>query len=71
MPGEEKSKKAGLLLMIIIIFLPVSSGAFYVDPKEYGSPKGEICIQCHKETSPGIYNQWMQSAMGQIGRAHV
>ena len=67
MLGEGKSKKAGLLLMFIIIFLPAASGAFYVDPKEYGSPKGEICVQCHKETTPGIYNQWMQSAMGQAG----
>jgi len=64
---EKNLLKVGLLLLIAIIFLPVTSGAFYVDPKEFGSPKGELCMQCHKETSPGIYNQWNQSAMGQAG----
>jgi hydroxylamine dehydrogenase len=63
----ENFLKLGILVFIITVLLPVTSKAFYVDPKEYGSPKGDICVQCHKETSPGIYNQWMQSAMGQAG----
>ncbi len=40
---------------------------YYVDPKKFGSPAGEICVQCHKEATPGIYNQWKESAMGQAG----
>lgn len=56
-----------LLLPGMLHFLAGTSSAIYVDPKKFGSPAGEVCIQCHKETSPGIYRQWRQSAMGQAG----
>jgi hydroxylamine dehydrogenase len=58
-------RKIVLLLVCVFFFLAVEAGAFYVDPKNIGSPAGEICVQCHRETTPGIYNQWRNSAMGQ------
>jgi hydroxylamine dehydrogenase len=45
----------------------LTSGATYVDPKNYGSPKGTVCVTCHRETSPGIYHQWIESGHGQAG----
>ncbi|NOY68522.1 MAG: cytochrome C552 [Deltaproteobacteria bacterium] len=59
--------KIPLLLFIMILGGSMTCGATYVDPKNYGSPKGEVCIKCHQETSPGIYNQWLESAHGQAG----
>ena len=57
-----------MLLVTGVLFLYATSGnAYYVDPKKIGSPKGEVCILCHNEATPGIYNQWKESAMGQAG----
>jgi hydroxylamine dehydrogenase len=57
-----------ILMATGILCLGVSTAnGYYVDPKKFGSPAGEICIQCHKEATPGIYNQWKESAMGQAG----
>jgi hypothetical protein len=60
-------EKMILLAAGAFLFCATSAGAYYVDPKKIGSPKGEVCIQCHKEATPGIYNQWKESAMGQAG----
>ena len=67
MSRAQAFKHVSLLLISILHLLAGKSLAFYVDPKEFGSPAGEVCIQCHRETSPGIYHQWRQSAMGQAG----
>jgi hydroxylamine dehydrogenase len=56
-----------LLALGVFILFPGHSGAYYVDPKEFGSPAGEVCVICHREVTPGIYNQWIVSAMGQAG----
>lgn len=56
-----------LLVAGSLLFWVNSASGSYVDPKKYGSPAGEVCIQCHKEATPGIYNQWRESAMGQAG----
>lgn len=60
-------EKMVLLAAGAFLFCASSAGAYYVDPKKIGNPKGEVCIQCHKEATPGIYNQWKASAMGQAG----
>ncbi len=70
--NETMTLKRYLKTMILlaagaILFCASSASGFYVDPENYGSPKGEVCIQCHKEATPGIYNQWKESAMGQAG----
>lgn len=70
---EKNMKKRGYMNRIIflmagmLLISAASASAYYVDPKKYGSPKGEVCISCHKEATPGIYNQWKESAMGQAG----
>lgn len=59
--------KAFWVLAIMISGWSLTCSASYVNPENYGSPKGEICITCHRETSPGIYNQWKEGAHGQAG----
>lgn len=59
--------KIFLLLFVMLLGGALTCGASYVDPKDYGSPKGEVCVTCHRETSPGIYGQWKESGHGQAG----
>lgn len=59
--------KVFLFVLVVVLGKALTCGATYVDPKNYGSPKGGICVTCHRETTPGIYNQWQESAMGQAG----
>ncbi|MCB2182697.1 MAG: hypothetical protein KQH63_11760 [Desulfobulbaceae bacterium] len=56
-----------LVLTVVLLFWAGKACAYYVEPEKYGSPIGEVCVQCHKEATPGIYNQWKESAMGQAG----
>ena len=58
---------AVLLLLVIVAGGAPTCDASYVNPEKYGSPKGEVCVTCHRETSPGIYNQWKESGHGQAG----
>lgn len=59
--------KAVILLLVIFAGGAPICNASYVNPESYGSPKGEVCITCHRETSPGIYSQWKESGHGQVG----
>ncbi len=59
--------KIVLSVLGMLFFLTGQSGAYYVDPKKIGSPKGEVCMICHREVTPGIYNQWRTSTMGHAG----
>lgn len=63
----ETSMKILLFSLGVFFLFTGHAGAYYVDPKEFGSPKGELCILCHREVTPGIYNQWIDSTMGQAG----
>ncbi len=54
-------------LFVVFILFPGVAGAYYVDPKTFGSREGEVCLICHREATPGIYNQWNESVMGQAG----
>ena len=35
--------------------------------KDWGNPKGQICIDCHLKESPGLTKQWNDSQHGQSG----
>lgn len=59
--------KIFLFISVMVLGGALTCEATYVNPKNYGSPKGEVCVTCHRETSPGIYNQWRESAHGQAG----
>ena len=63
----ETLTKIVLSVLGMLFFLTGQSGAYYVDPKKIGSPKGEVCVICHREVTPGIYNQWRTSTMGHAG----
>ena len=59
----------GIFLLVLgaIVLNAGLAEAYYVDPKKYGDPAGEVCMICHREVTPGIYNQWNESSMGQAG----
>lgn len=59
--------KLGIFVWGLFSFFAGQSEAYYVDPKKIGSPAGEVCMICHREVTPGIYNQWRESSMGQAG----
>lgn len=59
--------KIFILAFAVLSLFAAQAAAYYVDPKKFGSPAGEICIICHREVTPGIYNQWQESTMGQAG----
>jgi hypothetical protein len=59
--------KIFLLALGVFFLFAAQAAAYYVDPKKFGSPAGELCIICHREVTPGIYNQWRESTMGQAG----
>ncbi len=67
MPRTETLMKIFFPLIGFLFLFAGPSGAYYVDPKTYGSPEGEVCMICHREVTPGIYNQWNASSMGQAG----
>ena len=35
--------------------------------KEWGDPKGEECVLCHRKHTPGLYAEWNKSKHGQRG----
>ncbi|CCQ73697.1 multiheme c-type cytochrome [Magnetospira sp. QH-2] len=35
--------------------------------KDWGNPKGLICVDCHRKESPGLVQQWNDSQHGQSG----
>lgn len=35
--------------------------------KDWGDPKGEECVLCHRKHSPGLYSEWNKSKHGQRG----
>lgn len=59
--------KIFLLLFGSFFLFSGQSEAYYVDQEKFGSAAGEVCLTCHREVTPGIYNQWSESAMGQAG----
>ena len=67
MPRVENVIRIGLLGLVGLIFWVSQAGAYYVEPNKIGAPEGLVCITCHREVSPGIYNQWRESSMGQAG----
>ena len=64
---ENLVKIVFLMVVGFILFPKGATGSYYVDPKKFGSPEGKVCLTCHREATPGIYNQWNASAMGQAG----
>jgi len=35
--------------------------------KDWGDPKGKVCVECHRSVTPGLYQEWNHSQHGQSG----
>ena len=59
-------KDRHMVLLIIILFLVSGIGVTETKAAGSGNAAGK-CMICHKEKSPGLYNQWFNSAHGVQG----
>jgi hydroxylamine dehydrogenase len=67
-----KGKRGSALLGFLTLFLLWSASADAARPsgeigKDWGDPKGENCVFCHAQHSPGLYWEWNNSQHGQAG----
>ncbi len=55
---------AAWLLCVLCAALawPAAADKVKLDPSEWGHPAGGTCLSCHEKASPGIAEQWHQSA---------
>ncbi len=63
-------KVLGSLIFIFVGFLTLilgESSSRILSSTPWGSTEGEVCIECHRELSPSLVEQWRQGAMGQAG----
>lgn len=35
--------------------------------KDWGNPKGKVCVECHRSVTPGLASEWNASQHGQVG----
>jgi hypothetical protein len=54
-------------LLALLWVAPVAADKVKLDPSEWGHPAGENCTSCHEKASPGIAEQWHQSAHKRAG----
>ena len=55
------------LLAFVAVTLPAAAAKVTLDPSAWGHPAGADCISCHEKASPGIAEQWHQSAHQSAG----
>jgi hypothetical protein len=59
----ERSLATGLLLALAIVFCgDVLAAKVKLSPEHWGHPAGENCVSCHEKSSPGLAQQWHDSA---------
>ncbi|MBK1649667.1 multiheme c-type cytochrome [Rhabdochromatium marinum] len=55
-----------LFLVLVVAALmtatPAPAAKVTLDASEWGHPEGDNCISCHRKASPGLTEQWRQSA---------
>ncbi|WP_295886790.1 multiheme c-type cytochrome [uncultured Thiohalocapsa sp.] len=56
-----------LLLLAAAVAMPAAAEKVKLDPSEWGHPAGAACASCHEKASPGIAEQWHQSAHKSAG----
>jgi hydroxylamine dehydrogenase len=54
--------RALLVGAALTLALPAAADKVKLDPSEWGHAAGEKCASCHEKASPGIAEQWHQSA---------
>ena len=50
------------LLVLLCMSTPALAAKVKLDPSHWGHPEGEGCVSCHDKASPGLAQQWHQSA---------
>ncbi|WP_462328769.1 multiheme c-type cytochrome [Thiohalocapsa halophila] len=63
-PHRHRQTPAAWLLLALcaLLALPAAAEKVKLDPSDWGHPAGENCASCHEKASPGIAEQWHQSA---------
>lgn len=55
----------GALLLCVVV--PGQAAKVALDPSHWGLPEGAACISCHEKASPGLAQQWHDSAHQRAG----
>jgi hypothetical protein len=55
------------LLMMCCVMAPSFAAKVKLDPSNWGHPEGEACGSCHEKSSPGLAQQWRDSAHHKAG----
>jgi len=55
------------LLLGVCLNIPAFAAKVALDPGNWGHPDGEACVSCHDKASPGLAQQWRQSAHQRAG----
>ena len=55
------------LLLGVLLNAPTFAAKVTLDPDNWGHPDGEACVSCHDKASPGLAQQWRQSAHQRAG----
>lgn len=60
---------AGVLLGVFTLCFATTAASAKVklDPESWGHPAGENCVSCHQKSSPGLAEQWHNSAHKEAG----
>ncbi len=53
---------SGGLLMLLGFANPGLAAKVSLDPTSWGHPEGQACVSCHEKASPGLTEQWHESA---------
>ncbi|MBK1703820.1 hypothetical protein CKO40_04490 [Halochromatium glycolicum] len=56
------SAKALLLVCCMLASSAAFAAKVALDPSNWGHPEGENCVSCHEKSSPGLAQQWHDSA---------
>ncbi|WPL19312.1 Hydroxylamine oxidoreductase precursor [Thiorhodovibrio winogradskyi] len=56
-----------LLLVLCVTGALAQAAKVELDPSHWGHPEGENCVSCHAKASPGLAEQWRESAHQRAG----
>ena len=60
--------KYPILFLVFLTWATLAQAAkVTLDSSEWGHPEGENCVSCHAKASPGLTEQWAESAHHQAG----
>ncbi|MEN8130528.1 MAG: multiheme c-type cytochrome [Pseudomonadota bacterium] len=67
-----RCSEAVLAILVSVLAIIVLNPAHAARPsgeigKDWGDPKGKVCVECHRSVSPGLTAEWNASQHGQSG----